>query len=340
MGTSFRPDRNDAYDNYLDVPQEITDFLLSWSTQAMEELEASGDPIQANATGPYASQLNTASIIAELLQRNTTYSLRTPRTPSDRDFVSYFLGESRSGYCVHYASAATLLLRLQGIPARYVSGYAVTIPGYSPNSDGSYVTRVVDYNAHAWVEIFLDDYGWYPVEVTPASNTPLLPNGPQAPVASEAPTSTPAPAPTSTPEVTAPPAASPEPPHTSNPLVWLRQLVWAAPLLVLAAALWLVREIRRRRWKRMGRHPDTNASVLELYRWFGQLERWGGQAGEETEALARKARFSQHTLTAQERGLVLRQMQEEVARLKHSAPLGRRWLLGLLFPVGSCRKPR
>lgn len=118
------------------MPQELTGFLLDWFSQAMDELEASGDPIQANASGMYASQLNTASLIAQLLERNTTYSLRTPRTPSDQDFVSYFLGESRLGYCVHYASAATLLLRLQGIPARYVSGYAVTISDYSANNNG------------------------------------------------------------------------------------------------------------------------------------------------------------------------------------------------------------
>ena len=83
---------------------------------------------------------------------------------------------------------------------------------------------------------------------------------------------------------------------------------------------------------------DTNAAVLAAYRWFGQLERWGGKAGEETEALARKALFSQHTLTPQERSLVLRQLRGEIARLKQAAPAWMRWLLWLMFPVGSARR--
>ena len=202
------------------------------------------------------------------------------------------------------------------------------------------MTRVVDYNAHAWVEIFLDGYGWYPVEVTPDSDTPLLPNGQETPVASAAPTSTPTPDSTASPETTAAPTATPEATHGGNPLVWFKQLVWAVPILALAAALWLVRQVRRRSWQRMRRNPDTNAAVLNTCRWFGQLERWGGKAGAETEALARKARFSQHTLTTQERSLVLSQLQEEVVRLKQSSPVWKRWLLGLLFPVGSRRKPR
>ena len=69
-----------------------------------------------------------------------------------------------------------------------------------------------------------------------------------------------------------------------------------------------------------------------------KLERWGGKAGEETEALARKARFSQHTLTPQERSLVLRQLRGEIARLKQAAPAWRRLLLWLMFPVGSARR--
>ena len=335
--TSFDPAQNDAYQAYLEVPDEIAGQLLTWFTQATEELEQSGDSIQATATGVYASELNTASLIAQLLERNAQYDLLTPRTPTDEDFVTYFLEESHRGYCVHFASAATLLLRTQGIPARYVSGYSADVPSTSYITAGVesvYATMVMDSNAHAWVEIYLNGYGWYPVEVTPATTTNL----PRDPTPSSAPVTTPTP--TATPAPTATPTPTPE--VTTQGPEWgtfLAPLVWLVPILALGTALGLVRQVRRRSWKRMLHQPDTNAAVLWAYRWFGQLARWGGKTGEETEALARKARFSQHTLTQEERKLALGQFQTEVSRLRHAAPWWKRFLLGLLFPVGGKHHP-
>lgn len=330
-------EQEEAYSAYLEVPEEISGDLLVWFTQAMEELENSGDPIRADATGEYAGELNTASIIAQLLERNATYDLRTPRTPSEEDFVTYFLEESHRGYCVHFASAATLLLRTQGIPARYVSGYVASIPATTLGQNtGKYTTRVVDSNAHAWVEIYLYGYGWYPVEVTPTS-TGDTPNQSPPPVASTAPSS--APTATSAPATPTPtPTAAPETPDQGGIQVSLDWLVWAVPVVVLAAGLWLVRQLRYRLWRKMAQDKDTNAAVLKVYRWFGLLERLGGKAGAETEDLARKARFSQHTLTQQERSLVLSQFRDEVTRLRQSAPIWKRWLLWLLFPVGRAKR--
>lgn len=333
-------EQEEAYSAYLEVPEEISGDLLVWFTQAMEELENSGEPIRADATGEYAGELNTASIIAQLLERNATYDLRTPRPPSEEDFVTYFLEKSHRGYCVHFASAATLLLRTQGIPARYVSGYVTTIPSSSlDQSTREYTTRVLDSNAHAWVEIYLYGYGWYPVEVTPSSTNSDNPNQSQAPVASTAPSS--APTATSAPATPTPtPTVAPETPDQGSFQISLVWLVWAVPVVVLAAGLWLVRSFRHRLWRKLGQDKDTNAAVLKVYRWFGLLERLGGKAGAETEDLARKARFSQHTLTQQERSLVLGQFRDEVARLRQSAPIWKRWLLWLLFPVGTGRRSR
>lgn len=332
-------EQEEAYGAYLEVPEDVSGDLLVWFTQAMEELENSGEPIRADATGEYASELNTAALIAQLLERNATYDLRTPRTPSEEDFVTYFLEESHRGYCVHFASAAALLLRTQGIPARYVSGYVASIPATTLGQNtGKYTTRVVDSNAHAWVEIYLYGYGWYPVEVTPTS-TGDNPNQSPPPVASTAPSA--APTATSAPTTPTPtPTVAPETPDQSGIQISLDWLVWAVPVLVLAAGLWLVRQLRYRLWRKMGQDKDTNAAVLKVYRWFGLLERLGGKAGAVTEDLARKARFSQHTLTQQERSLVLGQFRDEVARLRQSAPIWKRWLLWLLFPVGTGRRSR
>ncbi len=331
-------EQEEAYGAYLEVPEDVSGDLLVWFTQAMEELENSGDPIRADATGEYAGELNTVSIIAQLLERNATYDLRTPRTPSEEDFVTYFLEESHRGYCVHFASAATLLLRTQGIPARYVSGYVTTLSPVFTSGMELYTARVVDSNAHAWVEIYLYGYGWYPVEVTPTS-TGDTPNQSPPPVASTAPSS----APTATPAPATPtptPTVAPETPDRGGIQLRLDWLVWVMPVVVVAVGLWLTRRLRYRLWRKMGQDKDTNAAVLKVYRWFGLLERLGGKAGAETEDLARKARFSQHTLTQQERSLVLGQFRDEVTRLRQSAPIWKRWLLWLLFPVGTGRRAR
>lgn len=126
--------------------------------------------------------------VKEYLHRNTEYSLSPGKLPKGKDFVEYFLYENPIGYCAHYASAATLMLRAMGVPARYVEGYSVSqneiiqsnslkeqlITEYSNGTDASYVVRqlelsVKDYNAHAWVEVYIDHCGWIPVEFTPGS---------------------------------------------------------------------------------------------------------------------------------------------------------------------------
>jgi transglutaminase-like putative cysteine protease len=79
------------------------------------------------------------------------------------DPLAEFLFEKRAGYCEYFASAAVVLLRLQGVPARFVKGLAS-----GPHSDqggGLHVLRESD--AHAWVEAFVPGEGWVEVDPTP-----------------------------------------------------------------------------------------------------------------------------------------------------------------------------
>lgn len=71
--------------------------------------------------------------------------------------------ESGRGYCLHYASAATVLSRALGVPARLVLGYRARD---ARASDGSYL--VTNRDLHAWTEVYLDGVGWLPLDVTPA----------------------------------------------------------------------------------------------------------------------------------------------------------------------------
>ena len=62
------------------------------------------------------------------------------------------------------------MYRLYGIPARYATGYMVQPSEFKVNDEEEFYAEATGENAHAWVEIFLEDYGWTPVEVTPASD--------------------------------------------------------------------------------------------------------------------------------------------------------------------------
>lgn len=90
---------------------------------------------------------------------------------SGHDLVDCFLTKKR-GYCEYFATAMTMMLRSQGIPARYVRGY---LPG-QPLTDGSYL--VTGAAAHAWVDVYFPGYGWVRFDPTPgngAQPTTLVP---------------------------------------------------------------------------------------------------------------------------------------------------------------------
>ena len=118
---------------------------------------------------PLADEEEITAFIRSTLHSNASYSLTPGWAPMNKDIAEYFLFERKSGYCVHFATAATLLYRLYGIPARYVSGYMVQPSAFSMREDGSFHANVTDGQAHAWVEIFQPEYGWMPVEMTPSS---------------------------------------------------------------------------------------------------------------------------------------------------------------------------
>jgi transglutaminase-like putative cysteine protease len=73
--------------------------------------------------------------------------------------VDEFLFETREGFCEHYASALTFLLRAAGLPARVVIGYQ---GGELNGLGGYYIVRQTD--AHAWTEVWLEDEGWIRVD--------------------------------------------------------------------------------------------------------------------------------------------------------------------------------
>lgn len=101
-----------------------------------------------------------------------------------RDFVDRFLFEIKEGYCDYYSTAMAVMARSLGIPARWVKGYT---PGASaldqamlgieeellnPDGAGDYTVRNSD--AHSWVEIYFQGYGWIPFEPTAGFALPVF----------------------------------------------------------------------------------------------------------------------------------------------------------------------
>ena len=135
--------REFVYSKYLDVPADVKEKLLELGAQ------------EGLAEGEY----DLISKIAVYIQNAAEYSFDFGTIPSDEDLVLYFLTKSKKGICQHFAAAATLMYRTYGIPARYVVGFM------QEGRPGKW-TSVTTNRGHAWVEVYVDGYGWMPVEVT------------------------------------------------------------------------------------------------------------------------------------------------------------------------------
>lgn len=125
-----------------------------------------------------------------------------------------FLLRTHAGYCQHFAGAAALLLRLDGVPARVVAGFAT---GRRTGRD-RYTVRDVD--AHQWIEVYFPGYGWVPFNPTPAASPATIAGG-----------------------------LDPLRPHSPPPARPIRVPVTALLAALAAAALVLMR-CRARRWPR------------------------------------------------------------------------------------------
>lgn len=159
-------------ENYISVPNDLNNYL-----QTLHDDIGFG-----------VSTDEQIVMIQKYLENNYKYDMQPGTTPYRQDFVQYFLETQKRGYCAHFASAATMLLRSYDIPARYVEGYAVSFAEMSEgtNLDENYdewftgdnpigrsgviSVDVPDASAHAWVEVYKPGIGWVPYEFTPPSD--------------------------------------------------------------------------------------------------------------------------------------------------------------------------
>lgn len=148
--------RRFVYDHYLDIPDAVK-----------QGLAALGPISPARSLSEKRQRVED---IRRFLAENYSYTRSPGKTPAGKDFITYFLTESKKGYCTSFASAAVMLLRASGIPARYAAGLTVGADEIkdAPLSEGGlHRLSINDHHAHAWAEVYVDGLGWRPVEMTP-----------------------------------------------------------------------------------------------------------------------------------------------------------------------------
>lgn len=299
------------------MPDGYTDFAQRAYLQIPAELE---EPLQ-KFLQEHELLGASAEAVAAFVREWGTYDLDTPSIPADVDFVMYFLRQSRRGYCVHFASSTVMLLRANGIAARYVTGYAVEAVQAQWN-------RVTSDDAHAWVEYYVDGMGWLPLDPTPAEAAEEAPQQgnvetpPSGTVEREEETD-------QAPEVQQSKPVSPEAggkvdqpaARTGRPAMLVLCVPFGAVIL-LGLRRWFGLRYRR---ERCGR-GNPNRRAMTWWRWLVQLAKVrGSMVPEELVCLAEKARFSQHTLTEEELNLLQQAVEQHIASLKGDTLAKRLW---------------
>ena len=102
--------------------------------------------------------------IRQTLTEHFVYDESVSTQNGTQDFFQYVQSITARGYSVHYATAAVLMLRYCGVPARYAEGYYLS--GQDAAS-GEQTFELDETHAHAWAEYYLTGVGWVPFEVTP-----------------------------------------------------------------------------------------------------------------------------------------------------------------------------
>ncbi|MCL2228027.1 MAG: transglutaminase-like domain-containing protein [Oscillospiraceae bacterium] len=340
------------------LPQELQfpNFALAGAATSMDEVNASINSratylqiddssaalLRAHAVdvigiNPYDSRENIANQVAAFMVGFGTYTLAPFVIPAHEDFVMFFLNISRQGYCIHYATAATMMLRALDVPARFTSGFVVTVMPHETNE----TIVITDRYAHAWVEVFFDDIGWLPFEVTPPATgfgpgdgrpgagvpNPFSPAGHFFPedeflyidwwdefelghdMGFDDFAQFGAPA-----------------PHADSAVRWV--LIGAIVLVLILAPL-VHRGVASQKRAQRFAQEDGNAAVVFAWRYLGKLSRFRrwDKLPEGIEDIAMKARFSQHRISSQERSAVVEYAVEFAEKVyEFSNPLEKFWV--------------
>ncbi|MFC4776740.1 DUF3488 and DUF4129 domain-containing transglutaminase family protein [Paenibacillus sp. GCM10023252] len=159
--------------SYLQLPETLPERVVELAKEVT--IEAAND-------------YDRAKKIEEYLRVNYSYTNEPDNGLRESlDFTDAFLFEIRSGYCDYFSTAMAVMSRSIGLPARWVKGFApgaLPVEGFpggpgggpgglaerNPDGAGTYTVRNAD--AHSWVEIYFEGFGWIPFEPTSGFSFP------------------------------------------------------------------------------------------------------------------------------------------------------------------------
>ena len=287
--------RSYAHRYYTSLPESTKSQVLSLIEQA----------------GISADSPELIAEVAAYVKGCVSYDIGTSPYPTG-DYAVYFLQEAETGYCIHYATAAAVIYRALGIPARVTDGFLFQAKA------GEYVD-VLQGNEHAWVEVYVDGLGWIPVEVTgsagfissPVEETPELDSTP-APAESDAPAVTEEPLEEAPPAIPTPQPSQalpvgiisqPETQANARPRVLIQLLdaiLYAILLALLLGALPVERLIRLRLMQNRISQRDRRKAAVWIWKYASRTSKFGAELPDCITKCAEKAAFSPHEIGAAE----------------------------------------
>jgi transglutaminase-like putative cysteine protease len=140
----------DQLKTYLEVPASLSPEVKKLALQI---------------TQGHVLPLAKANAVTEWLRRTHKYTTDLKRNPSIVDPLEDFLFHETAGHCEYFATATAILLRVAGVPTRYVNGFL----GGEWNDMSKHIT-IRDNRAHSWTEAYLGPLGWVRVDSTPVAS--------------------------------------------------------------------------------------------------------------------------------------------------------------------------
>lgn len=329
-------DKEEKTDKYFKQEQTYKNFVYQQDLQITNSVAGVCQSVleREQDTGTLGEIITT---IREVLQAELNYNEQAVTLNGANDFFKYTMEQSKEGYSVHYATAAVLMLRYCGVPARYVEGYVISEEEASKFKAEESIL-VTDENAHAWAEYYLDGIGWIPFEVTPGyvdegeneAVYNLLAGKGSAESKEQTYTKS---------NLQYQPALEQNQNDNSrgkevqfvwnwNVLVKIMLLILLIAMLVLTARI----EIRRRYLNKTIKEikqADNRKAITMYYKYAKNLKSYADltvlQAQEQIEQLNKEALFSNHIMTKEQRQIMEDYVKEVIRECKESQSAGKRF---------------
>ncbi len=241
-----------------------------------------------NLTG--VSTQNIPQAVKQFVSHSASYSLNTQKVPDGRDVAEWFLNDAETGYCMHFANAAAVMLRALGVPARYVTGYCADVV------DGKAI--VTSDNAHAWVEYYDSSIGWIPLDAT-SSDFVVVQATESIQPTTQAQTTSPTVQPTTQSQNTKPVKTEVKAKISTPAIIVI--------IILLIIALEILRIIFIRYYRKYSfTHKDYKSRVICIYRYLNKLSVHSKvRIPKKIENICTKAKFSTHNISDEEYKIVL-----------------------------------